>query len=75
MLIKVDVAPQIVAWLEEQGTAHYSNASEVAGRIVVAAWEQAKVASDAAWAEADAAAAAVTKTKPPEEAEGDDDGG
>ena len=35
MLIKIDIAPQIVAWLEEQARASdAANASEVAGRIV-----------------------------------------
>ena len=69
MLIKIDVSQTVVAWLEEQGTAHYSNSSEVAGRIIVAAWEQAKVASEAAWKQEQ------EQSAPKAKAEGGDDGG
>ena len=75
MLIKIDVAQPVVAWLEDQGTAHYSNSSEVAGRIIVAAWEQAKAASDAAWEQAEAEAEAAPKATKTKKAEGGDDGG
>ena len=60
MLIKIDVAQPVVAWLEEQAAASdAANASEVAGRIVATTYDARR-----------------TLAKPkPKKAEGGDDGG
>ena len=41
MLIAIDVPHEVVAWLEDQGAAHYSTAGVVAGRIVAATYDDA----------------------------------
>ena len=75
MLIKIDVAPQIVAWLEAEAAASdAANASEVAGRIVAEAFLVA------AGYDASPSSEAKVPKEPPKaskakKAEGGDDGG